>query len=193
VSFSDRLRGLTEETREALRKDAAAAKEAERVRRLAEEELRRHRESSLRLGHDTLKRLDAVRKVREFDRQAKELFGAPPPTREMAGNAERVPARVRDGIAESDESIWVEGAGGAVTRSAWDGESRSSWAEPRVFVRVRYHVASQRLWVEPPEGIVYSENGHHLSPPAGALPAAEWTVDAFDEALLSRWAPQPDE
>jgi hypothetical protein len=193
VSFFDRLRGLTEETREALRKESAASKEAERVRRLAEDELRRQRESSLRLGHDTFKRLDAVRKVREFDRQAKELFGEPPPPRETAGAAERPPTRVRDGISESDESIWVEGAGGAVARSEPDGESHRRWTEPRVFVRVRYHLASQRLWVEPPEGIIHSGNGPYLSPPAGALPAAEWTVAAFDDALLSRWAPQPEE
>jgi hypothetical protein len=193
VSFFDRLKGLTEETRNALRKEAAAAKEAERVRRLADDELRRQRESSLRLGHDTLKRLDAVKKVREFDRQARELFGEPPPPRDVAGDSERPPTRVRDGISESDESIWVEAAGGGVARSKPDGESHTRWTEPRVFVRVRYHIASQRLWVEPPEGLVHTENGAYLSPPAGALLATEWTVAAFDEALLNRWAPRPDE
>jgi hypothetical protein len=193
VSFFDRLKELTEESRAALRKEAAASKEAERVRRLAEEELRRQRESSLRLGHDTFRRLDVVRKVREFDRQAKELFGEPPPASGMGGDAERPPTRVRDGISEGDESIWVEGAGGGVARSEPDGEGQRRWSEPRVFVRVRYHIASQRLWVEPPEGIIHSENGAYLSPPAGALPAAEWTVDALDEALLSRWAPRREE
>ncbi len=193
MGFFERLKGMSDDSRERRRQSEIESRryveERRTNQRQQERDEERQREESLALGYETFKRLDVVKKMTEFQRRAKDVYGKAPSLTDnfLSGFTTSSDWKFVDQpsvgeLSTRNSNLWINVRAGETTISWRDSLSDSGETAygkvPLISFCVKYNNRELR---------VYGVEFHWFD---RKMLAGDWTVEEFDKELLKHWPGQ---